>query len=175
MAAPFEPELLDALEEAAVDDWQHDVWRQVLEGTPPLRTNNRGGRWNPPDCETLYASLEAEVAAAEIAYLLAQQPIPINRELVTYGLHVHLTRVVDLSQDAALGHLGLSTDDLESDDMVACQRIGDAAAWLGFGGLLVPSVRADGVNLVIFVNNMEPDDGIEEFGAFPYPPGPAQE
>ena len=175
MAAPFEPELLDAIEGAAVDGWQCDVWRQVLEGTPPLRSNNRGGRWNPPDCEALYASLQAEVATAEIDYLLTQQSIPISRDRVTHELSVHLTRVVDLSQGDAWQRLGLSADDLKSDDVAACQRIGAAAAWLGFGGLLVPSVRAEGVNLVIFVNNMEPDDVIEVSGEFPHPPGPVQE
>jgi hypothetical protein len=35
------------------------------------------------------------------------------------------------------------------------QRVGGAIAWLGRDGLLVPSARADGVNLVIFPNQQK--------------------
>jgi len=39
----------------------------------------------------------------------------------------------------------------------ACQMIGGAVEWLGHDGLLVPSARSEGTNLVIFPNKQTPD------------------
>lgn len=44
------------------------------------------------------------------------------------------------------------------DHLLDRQRIGGAAAWLGAGGLLVPSARAVGGNMVIIVTNNELED-----------------
>jgi RES domain-containing protein len=47
------------------------------------------------------------------------------------------------------------------EDWSAAQEAGGAAAWLGISGLIVPSARhADG-NLVVFVNQMGPNDTLE--------------
>ena len=49
-----------------------------------------------------------------------------------------------------------------SDDWQASQLIGSAVVWLGCSGLLVPSARVRGENLVIFENNMMSSDTVEK-------------
>ena len=153
-------------------DWSGRAWRQVFDGTPSLRANVRGSRWNPPNVEALYCSLEPETAAAEIAYLISLQPVPIRRERITFALDVALAELVDLSDDYRSSDDQPSVAHLVSDDTEVSQDVGAAVAWLGYGGLLVPSLRCDGTNLVIFVNNVKPDDRFKELGQYPYPPGP---
>lgn len=171
MERPFSPQLLDMLESRLRHDWSGKAWRQVFEGTPPLRPNIRGSRWNPPDVEALYCSLEPETAAAEIDYLISLQPVPILRPRSTFGLDVTLSKLVDLSGSHDLADDGPLIVNLTTDDGGVSQGVGAAVAWLGYGGLLVPSARCEGTNLVIFVNNLEPDDHLEELGGRPYPPG----
>ncbi|MGF1617580.1 MAG: RES family NAD+ phosphorylase [Acidimicrobiia bacterium] len=158
---PFELELLDAIEGADIGPWQGTAWRQVFEGTPPLRPNQRGARWNPQDTEALYCALDPLTASAEIDYLVSRQSIPITRPRVTYELGVGLERVADLSTDAALQTVGLSIDAIRANGIDECRHIGSACAWLGFDGILVPSARNDGINLVVFVTNLGPDNAVE--------------
>jgi len=167
--SPFDPELLDALEASTVDRIVGTAWRQVFAPTSVTRANLRGGRWNPLGAETLYCSLTPETAAAEIDALLAAQPVPIRRQRLTYVVDVELSRVADLRADPWGSTFCYEYDVL---DTPSCQLIGAAAAWLGLGGLVVPSVRTAGDNLVVFVANQGPDDGLEPGQAFDYPPGP---
>ncbi len=46
--------------------------------------------------------------------------------------------------------LGIGDNELANVEHAACQRIGGAVEWLEHDGLLVPSARSSGVNLVIF-------------------------
>ena len=43
----------------------------------------------------------------------------------------------------------------------ACQAVGGAVAWLGYDGLLVPSARADGSNIVILVDALAAETHFE--------------
>jgi RES domain-containing protein len=63
--------------------------------------------------------------------------------------------VIDLTGKRDLTNLGLSNTDLAGDDHAACQLFGGAVEWLGHDGLLVPSARATGTNLVIFPNKQQ--------------------
>lgn len=154
----YDPSLLDALEARTIGPWEEPAWRQVFEGTDPLVANIRGSRWNPPGVEAIYASLDHDTAIAEIDHLIAMQPYPITRQRVTYEMGVHLSRVADLSKQEDLEDLGLDIEVLKADGMDESQIVGGAVAWLGIGGLLVPSMRHVGTNLVIFVNSANPDD-----------------
>jgi len=95
---------------------------------------------------------------------------------VVFELAVAVDDVVDLSSLAALTKVGLSMDQILSDDFHACQQVGGAAAWLGFGGLLVPSARAVSENLVIIVGDgpyeltVVRQDVIDEGGTAPGQP-----
>jgi len=166
---PFDPELLDALESSLVERIHGIVWRQVLHPTSVLRANFRGGRWNTSGIETLYCSLDPATASAEIDALLAAQPIIITRQRFTYPVEVELSRVADIRPTPFGGPFDFDFDINSAD---ACRRIGAAASWLGLAGLLVPSVRSTGDNLIVFVTNQSPDDFLEPGEGMPYPPAP---
>jgi hypothetical protein len=102
-----------------------------------------------------------ECAIAEVDNLISLQPFPPTRPRVTFNLNVSLSRVVDLTDQSRLEAVGLVDETVGDDDYTVYQAVGGAVAWLGFGGALVQSVRANGVNLVIYVNGMEPDDELE--------------
>jgi RES domain-containing protein len=129
-----------------------------FEGTDALQENTRGGRWNPPDLAALYCSLIDEGARAEISYLASIQPVPISRPIVAHGLRVSLKRVADLKDLEPLAGCGITRELVVGSTWETAQKLGRAAAWLGCGGLLVPSARHDGINLVAFVNNLGTDD-----------------
>lgn len=153
----FDPSLLDLIEQRRLDGWASEVWRQVFEGSDPLRGNLYGARWNPPNEEALYTACTEGGAVAEIDYLVSIQPYPIERARVLHRLSVSLSRVARLDHED-LELCSISTAVLGGDDHRPCQEVGAAAAWLGLGGLLVPSARSTSENLVVFVNRMDPDD-----------------
>jgi RES domain-containing protein len=135
------------------NSWSGTVYRLMLGENPPDRENTQGARWNPPELAAVYTSLKAETAIAEVEYNLAHQTRPVRRDLrkTLYELHVTLAGVVDLSPAMqAFARFGIGLDQLFSDDMKISQKIGRSIAWLGFDGLLVPSARAEGMNLVIY-------------------------
>ncbi len=76
-------------------------------------------------------------------------------------MRVRVARLLDLTQPGLLARLGASDDDLVSDEFTVCQAIGGAAAYLEVDGLLVPSTRSDGANLVILFVDTEPSPAVE--------------
>lgn len=146
------------------------VWREILLPTSIMRPNQRGGRWNPLGVETLYCSLDSGTASAEIDHLLSRQSVVITRQRTVYAVKVSLSRAADLrphpwSQPFVYPY--------NRQEIADCQEIGAAAAWLGLSCLLVPSQRAPGDNLVIFVANLDIDDILEPVEpGYINPPGP---
>jgi hypothetical protein len=69
-----------------------------------------------------------------------------------YRLRVALERTIQLGL-GDLGFLGVTEELLGAMDLIPCQRVGGAVAALGFDGLLAPSARHPGTNLVIFPAN----------------------
>jgi RES domain-containing protein len=129
---------------------------------PPTRANSSGARWNPRGVEAIYASCEKETALAEAEYQISVQPLRPRAKRTLYHLHVRLRNVVDLRSRDVLEKLGLSQDQLLGTDHVDCQRIGGAVEWMGYEGLLVPSIRRDnGTNLVIYPTKQSPESEFE--------------
>jgi RES domain-containing protein len=124
---------------------------------PPERENQKGARWNPPETPAIYTSLTRDVALAEAEFQISLQPVRPRARRTIYTLEIRLASVVDLSDRNLLATLGVSEPDLVGLDYSVCQRVGGAIAWLGNDGLLVPSARANGVNLVIFPNQQKSD------------------
>jgi RES domain-containing protein len=134
---------------------------------PPDRENVRGARWNPPQIPTIYTSLERHVAIAEGDYAISVQPRRPTAERRLYPIHVRLMSVIDLRDRPLLRELGIGEPELAGLDHTACRQLGGAVEWLQHDGLLVPSARAPGANLVIFMANMtDPSSRFE--------PGPAE-
>jgi RES domain-containing protein len=153
----YDRELLDRLDGLRADRWEGKVFRHMFGEYPPERENQRGARWNPPETPAIYTSLTREVALAEADFQISLQPLRPRSARTIYTIRIALSSVIDLSDRVRLAGLGLSGEILASLDHGACQIIGGAIAWLGHDGLLVPSARADGTNLVIFPNEQRAD------------------
>lgn len=159
-----DPALLDSLESLGASSYEATVWRHMFNDYPPELANTRGARWNPSGTAAIYTSTVRETALAEAQHAIDVQPLrPRPRRRVLYELHVSLAQVIDLTNDRHRS-IGLSDDDLSADDFEACQTVGGAVAWLGYDGLLVPSARADGTNVVVLVDALAADSHFERVG-----------
>jgi RES domain-containing protein len=137
------------LAEFEASPWSGDVWRHTFAQNPPDRRNVYGARWNPRDVEALYVSLDRATAVAEGDYLVESQPLRPVAKRVIHKLRVSLASVVDLSLPGRLAALGIDDAALVGDDYSMCQSVGAAAAFLHLDGIIVPSVRSPGHNIVI--------------------------
>jgi RES domain-containing protein len=151
----LEKSLVDRLQQLEPEAWSGIVYRHMLGDRDPLLPNTRGARWNPLGIDALYSSLERMTALAEGDYLIAAQPVPLRVKRVLHRIRVTLRSVIRLTDAALLSEIGIDHLALANADPTACQMVGQAAAWLEFDGLIVPSARARGLNLVVFVANQE--------------------
>jgi RES domain-containing protein len=165
VASVFPPDLLDAIERLPTRALDADVWRHTFGDNDPGQANTGGARWNPRGVDALYASLERETAIAEGDYRVQLEPLRPRTKRVVHRVRVRLKNVVDLANETALATVGLTPADLGDLRMEKTRAVGGAAEWLGRDGILVPSLRADGANLVIFPNQMEADGLFEPISA----------
>ena len=128
-----------------------------MPGQRPEFANTKGARWNPPGVPTLYFSMERQVATAEGDYLSSVQPQPIAGVRQIHQLELDLQRVLDLTDRDQLRALGVTNNDLVSNDYTACRRVGGTAEWAGYQAIIVPSARSMGANLVVFPRKAPPD------------------
>lgn len=133
--------------------WSGEVWRHTFADLPVDRPNTRGARWNPAGVPALYASLDRATALAEAEHMIAMQPLRPRVRRSIHRLHVDLPRVVDLTAPGVLRRLGVDARALASDDFTRCQAVGAAAAALGLDGIVVPSARSAGHNVVILLGD----------------------
>jgi RES domain-containing protein len=160
--ATFQPDraVLEALAGLPSVPWAGTVWRHTFADNPPDKANGRGARWNPPGTDALYVSLDRDTAVAEADHQIAMQPVRPRAKRTIHQLGINLSNVLDLSDPNLLKRLGIDREALASLDFEACQKVGGAAARLGHDGILVPSARHSGTNLVVFVANQQADSDI---------------
>lgn len=161
----YEPELLDFLQGLPELPWEGIVYRHMLNDYPPDRANTRGARWNPPDVAAIYASLNRDTALAEGEHRLSLEPFRPRVRRFIYRVRLRLTSVLDLSSPEDLARAGLSIPRLRADDFSACQAVGGAVAWLKHDGLIIPSVRSEGRNIVIYPSSRDLDFEFEVLDA----------
>ena len=89
------------------------------------------------------------VEAARISVSGQIDPVP------NFGFNAPDTEIADL---AAVEALGVLPEHYAGLDYGRTQEIGDAANFLGFDGILTPSARWAGQNLLLFTNRFDPDD-----------------
>ena len=130
-----------------------------MDGRDPLEPGAAGGRWNPPGVPVLHASLEKGGALSEMRYHLTRgQSVPPSRiSLRLYTLNVETDRALKRPDLAALACLGADVGRYgalayarRDREYTRLQEIAEAARFLEFGGLLVPSARAECMNAVLF-------------------------
>lgn len=149
-------ELLDALEAINPEKYDGETWRTTWASRDPLVGNQAGGRWNPPDSfEALYTSLEADGSLSETYYHLSKAPIFPSANVKLFRLHVVTENTLRLDQDALI-NLGIDETLFQRMDYARSQEIGAAAHMLEFDSLLVPSARSAFLNLVLFLDRIDP-------------------
>lgn len=124
----------------------------MFDPFPPERVNIRGARWNPPETPAIYTSLERTTALAEADYYIDLQPLRPRATRTIYTLSIALQSVLTLTDWSLLHAFGITEQTFSSQEYSATQIVGGAAEWLKHDGILVPSARAFGTNLVIFPN-----------------------
>jgi RES domain-containing protein len=152
-------ELLDALDAQKGEAFSGQVWRIVREGRNPVQGYPAGARWDPALFDVIYTSLMREGALAEIHFHLSRQPVfPSKLVSVLHRISVRTARTLKLADMTALDRLGVVTPQYGDLDYRRTQEIGDAAFFLGFDGLIVPSARWHCQNLVLFTDRVAPAD-----------------
>lgn len=152
-----DPQLLDAIESLGVEVLTNaTVWRHMFNEHPPELPNTRGARWNPPGLAAIYTSENRDTAIAEGQHAIDSQPLRPSARRYVYELRVSARKALRIRQ-SDLSSLGLDVDDLSASDFGSCQHVAAHAAFLEYDALIAPSARADGSNVIIFVNELASD------------------
>ena len=145
-----DPEIIRELESLPIVEWEGAVYRHVFGKLKPDRENTRGARWNPPETSAIYCSLTRETAIAEGDHNIALQPVRPTATRQLYRINVRLARVIDLSSWKRLKTFGITKKTFAETEFELTQAVGGAVERLRCDGMLVPSARHSGTNLVIF-------------------------
>jgi RES domain-containing protein len=146
--------LLDALDRFARSVFEGEVWRVVRAARDVLQASPVGARWDPGTFDVLYTSLDRG-ALEEIYFHLSRQPVFPSVPFQVHRLRARAEKILRLPDLPALGELGVDVENYGSLDYARTQAIGDAAFFLGFDGLIVPSARFRSLNLVLFADRIE--------------------
>jgi RES domain len=153
-----DPDLLDRLHELQPETFSGKVWRLVRAGRDPLIATSPKGRWDDGSFTVLYTALSPDGARAEIHYHLSRgQPVfPSALPIHLHEIEVEVAQTYAFKSLDALVPYGVNVADygeldyaLLREEYSVTQRIGEAAHFLGIDGLIVPSARWPGANLVV--------------------------
>ncbi len=164
-------DLLDKVDALPRTPYEGTAWRIAREGRDPLQGYPAAARWDPGTFDVIYTSLTREGSLAEIHFHLSRQPVfPSKLVSVLHRITLRARRALQLVELSAFEALGVRGDRYGELDYERTQAIGDAAYFLGFDGLLVPSARWDCQNLVVFTDQLAPEDmAVEESAVVDWP------
>ncbi|HEY1795743.1 MAG TPA: RES family NAD+ phosphorylase [Stellaceae bacterium] len=168
---PRDLELLDKVDALPRTPYEGIAWRIVREGRDPLQGHPAAARWDPGTFDVIYTSLTREGSLAEIHFHLSRQPVfPSKLVSVLHRIVLCTRRALQLVDLSSVEALGVRRERYGELDYERTQAIGDAAYFLGFDGLLAPSARWDGQNLVVFTDQLAPEDmAVEESAVVDWP------
>lgn len=147
---------LDALDRVSIND---NVWRVVRDKRDPLQGHPSAGRWDPGQFDVLYTSFEPDGAISEMHFHLSRQPVfPSKVQFYLHEIAVTTRSTLKFADLRQLEPLGVEANRYTGVLHPRTQMIGDAAAFLGFDGIIAPSARWPCLNLVIFSDQINPDD-----------------
>jgi len=156
---PRDLDLLDKVDALPRMPYEGTAWRIAREGRDPLQGYPAAARWDPGTFDVIYTSLARAGSLAEIYFHLSRQPVfPSKLVSVLHRITLRIRRALQLADLSAVEALSVSLDRYGELDYERTQAIGDAAYFLGFDGLLVPSARWDCQNLVVFTDQLAPED-----------------
>lgn len=104
----------------------------------------------------LYTSLDRDGALQEMYFHLSRQPVFPSVPFKLHRLRVQAHGVLHLPELGLLNKLGVEITRFSGIDYARTQAIGDAAYFLGFDGLIVPSARSRFLDLVLFDARIDP-------------------
>jgi RES domain-containing protein len=160
--------LLDALAGLEGEVFDGTIWRVVREGRLALDGSQGAGRWNPSNLSVLYSAKEADGAIAEIYFHLSrgQSVFPSKMRHNLYELDITTDKTLILANMADLIALGVEEAKYSSMLYSRTQEIADAAAFMGFDGIISPSARFNCENLILFLDsfNLENIELVSESG-----------
>lgn len=157
--------LIDAVEALTPVAFAGAVWRVVRESRDPTLCSRSGGRWDDGTFEVLYTAAERDGAVAEMYFHLARgQPVfPSQVRYRLHELHVALERALRLADLDALAGVGIDTSRYgqlsyqeRETEYPRSQDVAEAAHFLEFDGLIVPSARHTCLNVVLFCDRVPP-------------------
>ncbi len=156
-----DPALLDKVDSLRREDYVGEVWRVGREGREPTLGYPSNARWDPGTFDVLYTSEARDGALSEVFFHLSRQPVfPSKIRSVVCRLTVSVSNMLWLPDVEHVGALGMDTSRYGALDYTASREIGDAAFFLGFDGMIVPSARAPCLNVVLFTERLA-DGAIE--------------
>ena len=151
--------LLDALDTLPRVSLHDTVWRVVRTEQDPLLCRPSIGRWDLGYVDVLYTSLKADGAVSEMYFHLTRQPVfPSAVAFILNEIEVTTRSTLKFADIRDLEPLGVDREKYRGLLYERTQEIGDAAAFLGFDGLIAPSARWDCLNLTIFCDALNPED-----------------
>lgn len=120
-----------------------------------------GGRWNMPETDALYTSLDANGAVAEIHFRWWQiEPVPPSRvQAKLHELAIEVNDVVRFDSIEELAPLGVVSNDYGTLNYDRTRAIGDVAQFLGVRAIIAPNARWPCLNLVLY--ELKDDDSLE--------------
>ena len=148
-------ELLDAIDRLARTTFEGQVWRVVREARDVLQASRVGARWDPGTFDVLYTSLDRDGALDEVYFHLSRQPVFPSVPFQLHRIRASAGKILRLDQMELLRQLGVDVSNYDSLNYLRTQAIADAAFFLGFDGLIVPSARSQSQNLVLFADRIE--------------------
>lgn len=153
-----DPDLLELIDKFERIPFAGQVWRVVREARDPLQASPVGARWDPGTFDVLYTSLDRDGALEEMYFHLSRQPVFPSVPFKLHRLRVRAMNVLRLAELSPLEKLGVDISRFTEMDYARTQAIGDAAYFLGFDGLIVPSARSRFLNLVLFDARIDATD-----------------
>lgn len=152
--------LLDALGEMSGQSFSGTMWRVVRVGRSYIDGSRGAGRWNPSSLSVLYGAQEANGAIAEIHYHLnrGQSVFPSRMRHELVELRIKTSATLRLADMDALRHLDVDVSRYKEMLYWRTQEIADAAAFMGFDGIIAPSARWRCQNIVLFLDELDLDD-----------------
>ena len=155
---PRDLQLLDAIDRFARVKIETTVWRVSRQGRDALTPSRSKGRWSDGTFDVLYTARERDGALAEIFALLADQPVFPSK--VAWSLHrlsVSAEQTMVLPDVDALATLGVDVAHYKDRSYDRTQEIAEAAFFLGFDALEVPSARWNCQNVVALTEHLPVD------------------
>ena len=148
-------QLLDALAGLQPVAVNATVWRVVRSGQNPVLGNPSAGRWDPGQFDVLYTCFDPHGAVSEMYYHLSRQPVfPSKIDFSLNEITVNTQKTLKFADVRASKPFGVEEADYAGILYENTQRIGDAAAFLDFDGIIAPSARWQCLNLTLFTNRI---------------------